>query len=106
VGNGYLGAIAMPILFDSASHVNVNPLDFGADILDDEREPDWDFLAAEAAWYHQLEETAPLTDRCLNCGDRCDDLTARGLCDRCDDLATDATIACVNGLYGLGHRVF
>jgi hypothetical protein len=62
--------------------------------------------AAEALWYHQFDDTMPLIGHCLNCGDRCDDLTAQGLCERCDSLATEDSIACVNALHGLGRRVF
>jgi hypothetical protein len=62
-------------------------------------------LAAEAEWLDQFNGSI-LTGHCLNCGDRCDDLTVHGLCDRCDTAATEATIACVNGAHGLGHRVF
>jgi len=63
-------------------------------------------LAAEAAWNRQFEDTLPMTGHCLNCGDRCDDLTAQGLCDRCDTIASEDSIACINALYGLGRRVF
>jgi hypothetical protein len=45
-------------------------------------------------------------DGCLNCGQRCKDLTSQGLCDRCDDLATNATIAGQNCRAGLGYTVF
>ncbi len=62
--------------------------------------------AAEALWYHQFDDNMPQTGHCLNCGDRCDDLTSQGLCDRCDTLATEDSIACVNQLHGLGRRVF
>jgi hypothetical protein len=63
-------------------------------------------LAAEAAWSDQFHDSIPLTGHCLNCGDRCDDLTSQGLCDRCDTIATEDSIACVNQLHGLGRRVF
>ena len=49
--------------------------------------------AQEAAWYDQFNGTIPEAGHCLLCGERCDDLTFQGLCDRCDDLACDATIA-------------
>jgi hypothetical protein len=63
--------------------------------------------ALEAAWSDQFNDTLPsLTGHCLNSGDRCDDLTFQGLCDRCDTIASEASIACINGLHGLGHRVF
>ncbi len=62
--------------------------------------------ALEAAWYDQFNDPMPLTGHCLNCGDRCDDLTFQGLCDRCDDLATNATIAGQNARAGLGYHVF
>jgi hypothetical protein len=62
--------------------------------------------ALEAAWADQFNDTMPLTGHCLNCGDRCDDLTAQGLCDRCDTIASEDSIACVNALHGLGRRVF
>ena len=62
--------------------------------------------ALEATWYDQFNDSIPQTGHCLNCGDRCDDLTIQGLCDGCDDLATNATIAGQNGRAGLGYRVF
>lgn len=62
-------------------------------------------LAAEAEWLDQFNNSI-LTGHCLNCGDRCEDLTVQGLCDRCDTAATEATIACVNGTHGLGYRTF
>ncbi len=62
--------------------------------------------AQEAAWYDQFNGSFPTTGHCLLCGDRCDDLTFQGLCDRCDDLATDATTACQNAQAGLGYQVF
>ena len=63
-------------------------------------------LAAEAEWTDRFNASIPATGHCLNCGDRCDDLTVQGLCDRCDTLATDATTAGQNGRAGLGYRVF
>ena len=62
--------------------------------------------ALDAEWDDQFNDSIPATGHCLNCGDRCDDLTAQGLCDRCDTLATDATTAGQNGRAGLGYRVF
>ena len=32
-----------------------------------------------SAWYHQFDDTMPPTGHCLNCGDRCDDLTTGAL---------------------------
>ena len=62
--------------------------------------------AFQAAWDDQLNNSLPMAGHCLNCGDRCGDLTFQGLCDRCDDLACNATIAGQNARAGLGHRVF
>ena len=62
--------------------------------------------AQEAAWYDQFNGTIPEAGNCLLCRVRCDDLTFQGLCDRCDDLATDATIAGQNAQAGLGYQVF
>src|SRR5690349_7038958 len=62
-------------------------------------------LAAEAKWLDQFNNSI-LTGRCVMCGNRCNDQTSQGLCDRCDTLATDASTACVNGAHGLGYRVF
>jgi hypothetical protein len=62
--------------------------------------------ALEAAWSDQFNDTMPMTGHCLNCGDRCDVLTLQGLCDSCDTLATEDSIACVNELHGLGRREF
>jgi hypothetical protein len=62
--------------------------------------------AREAKWTDQFNASLLATGHCLNCGDRCDDLTREGLCDRCDTLATDATTAGQNGRAGLGYRVF
>src|SRR5262245_52012840 len=60
-------------------------------------------MALQATWDDQF---LPTVGHCLRRGDRCDDLTVHGLCDRCDTLATDDTIACVNSSHGLGRRVF
>jgi hypothetical protein len=60
--------------------------------------------ALDAEWDDQFNGTVP--GHCLLCGDRCDDLTREGLCDRCDTLATDATTAGRNRRAGLGYRVF
>ncbi len=62
--------------------------------------------AQEAAWYDQFNGTFPEAGLCLMCRERCDDLNFQGLCDRCHDLATDATIAGQNARAGLGYRVF
>ena len=62
--------------------------------------------ALESAWYDQFNDTIPATGHCLLCGDRCDDLTFQGLCDRCDDLAMAATTAGQNARAGLGYFVF
>ena len=56
-------------------------------------------------WLDQFNNSI-LTGHCLNCGDRCEDLTVHGLCDRCDAAATEATIACVNGTAMGQYRVF
>ena len=61
--------------------------------------------AQEAAWYDQFNGSFPEAGHCLLCGDR-DDLTFQGLCDRCDDRATDASTACQNYAAGLGYNVF
>jgi hypothetical protein len=82
-------------------------LDWAAEAFGDLAEDDHlDELAEQARWDDQFHGSIPAAGHCLNCGDRCDDLTFQGLCDRCDTLATDASTACINGLYGLGHRVF
>src|SRR5581483_7375407 len=126
----------MTILFDSTRTVNPAPQTFGRGIQPARRRPfvpsiddlNWaaqffgeledarireeaenrrlEEQALEAAWNRQFEDTMPMTGHCLNCGDRCDDLTSQGLCDRCDTIASEASIACINGLHGLGHRVF
>ena len=62
--------------------------------------------AHDAAWDDQFNASIPAAGHCLLCGDRCDDLTTQGLCDRCDTLATDATTAGQNRRAGLGYRVF
>ncbi len=62
--------------------------------------------ALQAAWDDQFNAGLPAAGHCLMCGDPCDDLTFQGLCDRCDDLACDATIAGQNARAGLGYRVF
>ena len=119
----------MTILFDSAR--TVKPETFARGIPSMGRRPypytqadlDWaaqafgdakadrengrlDEQAQEAAWYDQFHDTVAATGHCLNCGDRCDDLTSQGLCDVCDMAATESGIACINGLHGLGRRVF
>ncbi len=62
--------------------------------------------ALEAAWTDQFNDSFPLTGHCLNCGDCCDDLTSQGLCDRCDTIASEDSIACINHLHGLSRRAF
>jgi hypothetical protein len=62
--------------------------------------------ALQAAWDDQFNDSLPAAGHCLMCGDRCHDLTFQGLCDRCDDLACDATTAGQNARAGLGHRVY
>ena len=67
---------------------------------------DWDALALEAEEKARYEsQAATVFGHCLNCSLPCDDLTAQGLCDRCDDAATDASIASKNASYGLGFVV-
>jgi hypothetical protein len=69
--------------------------------------PDWDALAQEAEYQAKLDAMAPAVfGRCLNCSMPCDDLTFQGLCDRCDDLADDASTASRNYSAGLGFQVF
>lgn len=62
--------------------------------------------ALQAAWDDQFNDTLPAPGFCRMCGDRCDDLTFQGPCDRCDDLACEATIAGQYARAGLGQRVF
>jgi hypothetical protein len=62
--------------------------------------------ALQAQWDDQFVGSIPVTGHYLLCGDRCDDLTFQGLCDRCDDLACEAAIAGENHRAGLGRRVF
>jgi hypothetical protein len=62
--------------------------------------------ALQAAWDDRFIVTIPAAGVCQMCGDACDDLTFQGLCDRCDDLACEATIAGQNARAGLGYRVF
>src|SRR6516165_8666728 len=56
--------------------------------------------ALQARWDDQFIGTIPATGHCLLCGDRCDDLTFQGLCNRCDDLACEAAIAGENARAG------
>jgi hypothetical protein len=72
--------------------------------LEDKRQLEGRVL--QARWDDQFVGTLPATGHCLLCGDRCDDLTFQGLCDRCDDLACNAAIAGENARAGLGYRVF
>jgi hypothetical protein len=73
---------------------------------DAEADRELETRALEAEWDDRFNGSIPATGHCLNCGDRCDDLTTQGLCDRCDTLATEATTAGQNGRAGLGYRVF
>jgi hypothetical protein len=114
----------MTTLFDSAAPVK-SARPFGIPPARERRQPytqddlDWaaqtfgqlederlEEQALQAAWDDQFNDTLPATGHCLLCGDRCDDLTFQGLCDRCDDLACEATIAGRNARAGLGNRVF
>ena len=82
-------------------------LDWAAQMFGDaESDRELETRALEAEWTDQFNGSIPAAGHCLNCGDRCDDLTREGLCDRCDTLATDATTAGQNGRAGLGYRVF
>jgi hypothetical protein len=58
--------------------------------LRDEEDRHLEELAAEAEWLDQFNGSI-LTGHCLNCGDRCDDLTVHGLCDRCDLAAVEGS---------------
>jgi hypothetical protein len=73
----------------------------------DEPESDWDMLAGEAASLDAMcAMTPPPAGICKQCGEFSEALSW-GMCRDCfDDAATDAGIACVNALYGLGYRVF
>src|SRR5262249_480759 len=115
----------MPTIFDSARCVKTDRR-FGRGIPAGDRRPytqadlDWaaqafgdaeddrrlEELATQAAWEDRVNGSIPPGGHCLVCGDRCEDLTFQGLCDRCDTLASDATIAGENGRAGLGYRVF
>jgi hypothetical protein len=115
----------MTTLFDSAAPVK-SARPFGTLPARERREPytqadlDWaaqtfgepederrlEVQALQAAWDDRFNDTIPATGHCLLCGDRCDNLTFQGLCDRCDDLACDATIAGKYARAGLGYRVF
>jgi hypothetical protein len=79
-----------------------------ARIFADEPEPDWDMLAGEAEYIASVENLGPppAAGVCKKCGEPSEELSW-GLCPDCyDDAATDAAIACVNNLHGLGRRVF
>jgi hypothetical protein len=80
--------------------------DAAAMFADAESDRELEARAREAEWTDQFNGSLPAAGHCLLCGDRCDDLTFQGLCDRCDTLATDATTAGQNGRAGLGYRVF
>jgi hypothetical protein len=70
-------------------------------------EPDYDMLAGEAATLDAMcALTPPPAGLCKTCGEPSEALSW-GMCPDCyDDAATDAAIACVNSLHGLGRRVF
>jgi hypothetical protein len=134
-GNGYTGAIAMTTIRTKSRRVKPSrhtarpDAPFGAGILptasrrfepsdedrawaaqffgqlEDERR-ELEERALQAQWDDQFVGTIPMTGHCLLCGDRCDDLTVQGLCDRCDDLACEAAIKGENARAGLGYRVF
>src|SRR4051812_3411544 len=114
----------MTILFDSARTVNLAPRTFGRGIPSERRRTfapsledlSWaarffgelednrhlDELAEQARWDDRFNGTIPAAGRCLNCGQASDDLTFQGLCDRCDDVATNATTAGQDARAGLG----
>ena len=110
----------MLTIFDSAAPVKsdrpfgpaVDDLDKAARMFADdatEPEPDWDMMAAQREWEGAYEAgliPSPEIDRCLLCGATSVDLTFQGLCDPCDDRATDASTACQNYAAGLGFQVF
>jgi hypothetical protein len=109
----------MLTIFDSATPVKSDrPFGPAVDDLDEaamfaadatESEPDWDSIAAQRAWEDSYEAgliASPEIDRCLLCGATSVDLTFQGLCDPCDDAATDASTACQNYAAGLGFQVF
>jgi len=82
-------------------------LDEAVRMFADDAEPNWDAMALEAEHQARCEAQAPtVCGRCLNCSDVTNDLTSKGLCDRCDDAATDASTASRNYAAGLGFRVF
>ena len=85
---------------------SIEDLNWAAQFFGTSNRPPAGRAGRRGLWYHRFDDTMPLSGHCLNCGDRCDDLTFQGLCDRCDTLATEDTIACVNQLHGLGRRVF
>ena len=105
----------MLTIFDSAAPVKSDrPFGPAVDDMDDaamfdEADPDWDSIAAQRAWEDAYEAgrlAPPEIDRCLLCGATSDDLTFQGLCDPCDDRATDASTTCQNYAAGLGFQVF
>jgi hypothetical protein len=83
---------------------------FSGDLEDnrelEERNRELEERALLVQWDDQFISTVPATGHCLLCGDRCDDLTVHGLCDRYDDLACEAAIKGENARAGLGYRVF
>ena len=80
--------------------------DAAAMFADAESDRELEARAREAEWTDQFNGSLPAAGHCLLCGDRCDDLTFQGLCDRCDTLACNATIAGQNARAGLGYRIF
>lgn len=66
---------------------------------------EWDREAGEAIAIDAMGSLTPLVGICLLCGDR-DDLTEQGLCDHCDAMATEATIAGENERSGSGYKVW
>jgi hypothetical protein len=118
----------MMILFDSTQTVNPVSETFGRGIqparrrpfvpsLDDlewaaqffgdlEADRQFEEQARRAEWDAQFEGAFP-PDVCQMCGKPADWLDPiHGLCNECDDAATNATIAGQNGRAGLGYRVF
>jgi hypothetical protein len=74
----------------------------------DQPQPDYDMLAGEAEYIVSVENLGPppAAGICKKFSEPSEALSWR-MCPACfDDAATDAAIACVNSLYGLGCRVF
>ena len=102
------GAGILPYVpFAGRMPYTVADADWAVQAFADSGEPDWDSLAEEAELQARYKAQAPtIFGHCQLCGMSCDDLTFQGLCDRCDDLATDASIACRNLAAGIGFKVF